>query len=150
MANQMSKMKPKQSIRLSKTSKLCFRIFITTILVLTAIISSVKAATCSSSVPSSAATTTEQCSRRSSVQKPLLLVLANLSKWQCSSSKKGGCFWLPNLGGFVSILSNPEESVCRCNWAKCVSCKQWKSSGGAQTISKWRVSCQSASVVSLS
>ena len=62
MAYQMSKMKPKQSIRQSKTSKLCFRIFITTILVLTAIISSVKTATCSSSVPSSAATTTEQCS----------------------------------------------------------------------------------------
>ena len=55
-------MKSKQSIRQSKTSKLCFRIFITTILVLTAIISSVKTATCSSSVPSSAATTTEQCS----------------------------------------------------------------------------------------
>ena len=58
----MSKMKPKQSIRQSKASQLCFRIFITTILVLTAIISSVKTATCSSSVPSSAATTTEQCS----------------------------------------------------------------------------------------
>ena len=143
MANQMSKMKPKQSIRLSKTSKLCFRIFITTILVLTAIISSVKTATCSSSVPSSAATTTEQCSRRSSVQKPLLLVLARLWLQQCSS-KKGGCIWLPNLDGFVCIQSHQEESVCRCNWAKCVSCKSDRSSSGAQTIFKWRVSCQSA------
>ena len=58
----MSKMKPKQSIRQSKTFKLCFRIFITTIFVLTAKISSVKTATCSSSVPSSAAITTEKCS----------------------------------------------------------------------------------------
>ena len=58
----MSKMKPKQWIRKSKISELCFRIFITTILVLIAIISSVKTAICPSSVLSAAATTTEQCS----------------------------------------------------------------------------------------
>ena len=61
MAKQMSKMKPKQWIRKSKISELCFRIFITTILVLIAIISSVKTAICPSSVLSAAATTTEQC-----------------------------------------------------------------------------------------
>ena len=58
----MSRIKPKQSVRQSKASQHCFRIFIPTILVLTAIISSVKTATCPSSVSSSAAKTSEQCS----------------------------------------------------------------------------------------
>ena len=62
MENQISRIKPKQLVRQSKASQNCFRIFIATILVLTAIISSVKTATCPSSVPSSAAITTEQCS----------------------------------------------------------------------------------------
>ena len=61
MENQMSRIKPKQSVRQSKASQHCFRIFIATILVLTTIISSVKTATCPSSVPSLAAITTEQC-----------------------------------------------------------------------------------------
>ena len=58
----MSKIKTKKSIRQSNTFQLCFQIFITTIWVLTAIISSVKTATWPSSVPSSVTTITEQCS----------------------------------------------------------------------------------------
>ena len=54
---------------------------------------------------------------------------------QCNN-KEGGCNWLPKLVGFIFIPPDPEESVCRCNWAKCVSCKSVISSSGAQTIGK--------------
>ena len=60
----------------------------------------------------------------------------------------GGSIWLPNLDGFIYILSSSEESVCRCSWAKCVYRKLGRSSGGAQTGSKWWIDIQSASVVS--
>ena len=60
MAKQMSRIKSKQSVLQYKTSQLFFRLLITTLLVLTAIISLVQAATCPSSVPSSATNTTER------------------------------------------------------------------------------------------
>ena len=60
MANQISKIESKQSVFQSKTSHLCFRIFIIGLLILSLSISLVQTATCSNSVPSSAATTTEK------------------------------------------------------------------------------------------
>ena len=62
MANQISKIESKQSVFQSKTSHLCFRIFIIGLLILSLSISLVQTATCSNSVPSSAATTTEKYS----------------------------------------------------------------------------------------
>ena len=64
------------------------------------------------------------------------------------SSKKNRCIWLPNLDGFISILSNREESVRGCSWAKCVSCICDKSCAGVQTGCKWWIDSQSASAVS--
>ena len=61
MENQMKRIESKQSVLQSKTSRLCFRIFIVGLLMLSSSVSLVQTAICPSSVPSSAKSATEEC-----------------------------------------------------------------------------------------
>ena len=147
---QKPKIKSKRLILQLKPSRQSLQTLILSLFMLALSIYSVQTATCPSSIPILPPTTTEQCSfsgytntyTRGVAVGPvsnslyyLYYLSSSTSPYNAAVRKvdaSGSQTWMASF----AFYTNCEESVCRCSWAKCVSCKYDKSSDSAQTGSK--------------